>query len=67
MEEELKTQEEQPAEEMVKAKTTEEIAAEQEEVYKLNYIMRDNTININVYEGGQVVFQSGIPKSGPPY
>lgn len=48
------------------AKTTEEIAEEQHESY-LKYIMKDNEITIHVYDGGQVIFQSGLPKDPPPY
>jgi frataxin-like iron-binding protein CyaY len=41
------------------------VEEEEEEVYPL-YDFHDNVININVYEGGKVVFQQGKPKDGPP-
>jgi ribonuclease HIII len=50
-----------------KTKTAEqESLLEEEEENYLKYVMKDNTITINVYEGGTVIFQQGKPKDGPP-
>lgn len=42
--------------------------AQGDEVY-LNYLQRiyDNTITINIEDGGTLVMQSGSPKPLPPY
>lgn len=49
-----------------KTKTAEpaNLVEEEEESY-LKYVMRDNTINITVNDGGKVVFQQGKPKDEP--
>jgi len=49
--------------EKYKTEKPEKVTEENEEYLK--YIMKDNTININVYEGGTVIFQSGKPKDEP--
>jgi ribonuclease HIII len=47
-------------------KAEQENLLEEEEESYLKYIMKDNTITINVYDGGTVIFQQGKPKDGPP-
>lgn len=42
------------------------LEVEEGEEYVLNYIMRDNVINITVNDGGVVIFQTGKPKDNPP-